>query len=147
MTVLDTKIIDIAQVSAATETPSAPTLLSPPDGAVGVSLTPTLSWTPSSGAASYRVQLAKDQGFTQLVFEQAGLATTTIDLAGLEPSITYYWRVSAYNQLGVASDWSTTWSFTTQVTTPAPSLSLEPVMALMALGLMVGMVGGITQEV
>src|SRR5690606_34807138 len=80
--------------------PSAPTLVSPADGATGVGTAPTLSWNAAAGAASYTLEVATDAGFTNIVVSQSGLATTSFAVPGLSPATTYFWRVSAVNGCG-----------------------------------------------
>jgi S-layer homology domain len=85
---------------------SAPTLVSPADGASGVSLTPTLNWTASSGASSYDVYFGNAPAPPYVATSGSGYAP-----APLMASITYYWRVVAHNSGSSAS--SPTFSFTT----------------------------------
>ncbi len=109
--------------------PGVPTLSSPVNGAVNVTLNPTLSWmAPGTGGApsSYQVQVSTESTFASTVFD------TTVDAAmracalrGLSGSTTYYWRVSAINPGGSA--WSAVRSFTT-----LPQLPDVPVLALPA---------------
>lgn len=103
--------------------PSAPVLLSPANGATGVSTSPTLSWNASSGASTYEAQVATDAGFVNLVLDRSGITATSTVVSGLAPNTVYYWRVNASNA-GGTSPWSTVWSFTTVAGTlpPAPTL-------------------------
>ena len=78
------------------------TLLYPPDGAIGIDLTPTLSWNPSTdpeGGMVYYVISLKDQqnAFKQDVTVQN--TSYTVD-APLKPGKTYYWRVAAKDPKG-----------------------------------------------
>ena len=92
---------------------SAPTLLAPSDAASGVSITPTLHWLISSGAASYTLQVAKDKHFKKDLVEVAGITKTSFTLSELTPNELYYWRVCAKGITGISSDWSLEWAFTT----------------------------------
>jgi subtilisin family serine protease len=97
--------------------PPAPTLVSPGNGTTGVSLTPALSWSASSGATSYDVYL----GTSSSPPLAANTAGTTYAPGTLSSGTLYYWRVVAKNSTGSSS--STTWSFTTQGSAPpAPTL-------------------------
>lgn len=98
--------------------PSAPTLVSPSNGATNVSTSPTLSWNASSGATSYRAQVSTSSSFSTTVFDQS-VSTTSVTVSGLASGTTYYWRVSASNSAGTSS-WSATWSFTTGSSAPCP---------------------------
>ena len=104
--------------------PAAPTLISPANGATGISTSPTLSWNASSGADSYGVQVSTDPGFATIVYNQTGIASTSTSVTGLAGSTVYYWRVNATNISGT-STWSITFSFTTTAGSPpaVPTLS------------------------
>ncbi|MDQ7816740.1 MAG: FISUMP domain-containing protein [Melioribacteraceae bacterium] len=93
--------------------PSAPTLLSPINNAVGISVPPTLEWNASTTATSYRLQVSTNNSFTSFIYNEGGLTNTNLQLKGVSNNTTYYWRVNATNSYGT-SDWSTVWSFTTQ---------------------------------
>lgn len=73
---------------------------------------------------TYRLQVATATDFSpvSLVFDQAGLETTTATVAGLRASTRYHWRVSATDGT-VTSPWSETFAFTTgtAVGTEAPA--------------------------
>jgi hypothetical protein len=101
-------------------------LSSPTNGATNVSVPPTLSWSASSGATSYAVQVATSSSFTTIVYSASGLTTTSTSATGLSASTIYYWRVNATNSAGT-SDWSSVYSFTTASSSgsapAAPTLS------------------------
>ncbi|GBC84344.1 hypothetical protein HRbin11_00769 [bacterium HR11] len=93
--------------------PSAPTLVSPANGATGVSTTPTLDWSDVTGATSYDVQVCSDSACATVVRSQTGLTASQWTVSpALNSATTYYWRARAVNSCG-ASAWSATWSFTT----------------------------------
>jgi photosystem II stability/assembly factor-like uncharacterized protein len=75
------------------ELPAAPALVSPSDGATGVTLHPTFSWTAVSG--TYDLQISPNTGFTNLIVDQDGITTTsyTYQGEGLGFNTTYYWRL------------------------------------------------------
>jgi hypothetical protein len=53
------------------------------------------------GAVSYRLEVALDAGFTQVVLMQGGLSDTTYTpAAALQTDTVYYWRVTAENPCG-----------------------------------------------
>jgi hypothetical protein len=101
--------------------PAAPTLISPNDFAGGVSIEPTLTWSSVSGAATYTLRVARDQNFTDVVFSDETLTSTSHTTTGLTNSTTYYWHVRANNSSG-SSGFSETRSFTT-VSAAVPILS------------------------
>ncbi len=101
----------------------APDLLSPADGAAGLSLTPTLEvefpLSPSIPEGS-KWQIALESTFASPVAEtvlDGAEAKWTIPEKKLRYGSTYYWRVQTLISGGSApewSDWSDTWSFTTE---------------------------------
>jgi hypothetical protein len=81
--------------------PGSFTLLLPASGAGGVSVIPTFSWQDSSGATSYRLEVALDPAFVNTVLDLQGLTTTSVaPTTSLIPFTTYYWRVTATNSSG-----------------------------------------------
>jgi subtilisin family serine protease len=108
--------------------PAAPVLSSPVNGATSVALPPTLSWTASTGATSYQVQVSTSSAFTTTAYDVAGLTATSASVTGLAASTIYYWRVNATNSAGT-SGWSSVWSFTTAATSgsaPAAPTLISP---------------------
>jgi hypothetical protein len=89
-----------------------PVMVSPPSGATGVNVNPTLTWRPAVNAASYTVQIAEDAAFTLLVVNMTGISDTTYTAAGLVPLRTYFWHVRATNVADTGT-YSATWTFTT----------------------------------
>ncbi len=75
--------------------PNAPILVSPLDSATNVSVNPTLSWNPDSGATSYNVIVATDSTLTNPVYANSGITTDSVSVDGLENNTSYYWNVSA----------------------------------------------------
>ena len=92
----------------------SPNPFSPANGATGVSRTPTLTWSASSGATSYRVQVSTSSSFSTTVVNQSVTTTSYTIPSGsrLSATTTYYWRVNATNA-GGTSAWSSVRSFTT----------------------------------
>jgi hypothetical protein len=122
---------DLAITSAATSSvtvllnsfpalPPAPALQSPANGATGVSLTPALSWSASSGAASYDVYFGTSSP-PPLVTNTTGI---TYAPGTLGAGTVYFWRVAARNSSG--STTSATWSFTTLIPPPAAPVLISP---------------------
>ncbi len=98
-----------ASVDAALQ---APALLSPANGAAGISQTPILNWTASGGATAYDVYIGTGTALA-LVGSTAG---TTYTPASLNPGTLYSWQVVARNAAGSSA--SATWSFTIQTSDP-----------------------------
>ena len=101
---------------ATVTTPSSPLLSSPTNGAMGISLNPNLSWSASSGATTYRLQVSTSSGFSTTVYDNSTITSTSQTISGLSNSTIYYWRVSASNSAGT-SNYSSSWSFTTDTVT------------------------------
>jgi len=90
-----------------------PTLVYPPNNSTNNPLTPSLTWMSSSPALYYKVQVSSLMDFSVIV-DSATLTTTqrTVPAGKLNPSTTYFWRVSATNSVGTGP-WSEVWSFGT----------------------------------
>ncbi|MEN9525059.1 MAG: hypothetical protein RLZZ256_443, partial [Bacteroidota bacterium] len=100
---------------------AAPALLSPASGSPNISTSPTLSWSASSGATEYRVQVSTVSNFSTLVGTEITTSATSVTISGLSSSTTYFWRVAAVK--GAEIVWSGSRSFTTVI--PIPTL-LQP---------------------
>src|SRR6185437_2475279 len=105
----------VASFTTVAALPSAPSGLSP-SGATGVSVTPTLTWSASSGATSYGVYLG-----SSLVATVNG---TTYSPTALANNTTYSWKVVAINAAG--STTSAVVSFTTVAALPSAPSGLSP---------------------
>lgn len=92
--------------------PLAPVLISPNNGATGLTETVLLKWHRSASALSYRVQLATDSLFSTLVRDTSGIVDTSYQLSSLPNTTLFYWHVLAQNGVG-NSPWSQRWKFTT----------------------------------
>ena len=98
-------------VSIGPAPPDAPSLLSPADGATGVSLTPILSW--DGVADTFEFQVSTDPLFTTTVHSDTVVTTSAAVPPGeLSNGTLYYWRVRGTNSVGTGS-FSTAFSFTT----------------------------------
>ena len=89
-------------------------LASPADGSSVLSLTPTLMWGGGSGAATYRLMVAKDSGFQNLVIDVNNIrgVSYTIPQGKLSGDTWYFWKVLA-RQGNQMSNWTASWSFHT----------------------------------
>jgi hypothetical protein len=85
----------------------------PADGAVDVSQTPTLTWTPGVFADAHEVYFGADP--TSLELGKSGnLGQESFEPGQLEWNTTYYWRVDEANNAEAESPWTgPLWSFTT----------------------------------
>ena len=117
--------VDMGAYESTGTSPVEPVNPSPPNGATGVALTPTLAWSPGLGATSYSVYFGTSST-PPLVTSTTG---TTYAPGTLTANTKYYWRVVA--KAGAKSTSSPVWSFTTG--NPAPS---EPLPANGATGVL-----------
>src|SRR5690606_9811503 len=102
-----------ADIRALAEVPpvpqSAPVLVSPSAGSVGVSLPAVLGWQPVEGATKYRVQVTAAGGSGAVVFD-GEVPGTSAEVGGLSAGAGYEWRVRALNAAG-QGPWSEPWGF------------------------------------
>jgi len=77
-------------------------LLTPSNGATAVSTTPTFTWSTSTNATSYTLQVATDPNFALPTVNQTGITSTSYTLSGngLQEETLYYWRVIAVSSVG-----------------------------------------------
>ncbi len=106
----------------ASATPGTPALLSPVEGAVGVSLTPTIQWSAAGGAGQYTA-FVWDPAAGAMAYQAttAGLSLTLPGSAALQPDRFYYYSVQACNAAGCGpiARWE---GFTTRAGLGAPGL-------------------------
>ncbi|HRD54407.1 MAG TPA: zinc-dependent metalloprotease family protein [Flavobacteriales bacterium] len=89
------------------------TLLTPANGASGVSGGTPLTWNADANATSYAIQIATDAGMSNIVETGNGLTATSYNTAvATQPLTTYYWRVQSSNACGFGTP-SAIWSYTT----------------------------------
>lgn len=87
-----------------------PALSAPLDGAIGVSLTPTLDWT--NTGTHYDMQIDDNADFSSLVWSASNVpANTYLIPFSLTNYTTYYWRIR--QTLPSVTGWSDEWEFTT----------------------------------
>jgi hypothetical protein len=103
---------------------AAPALATPLNNATNVPAEVLFTWNESVGANSYRIQIALDSGFNDIVEDQSGLPDNEYTLL-LDYLTEYYWRVNALNEDG-PSGWSEVRSFTTVIEKPTIPLLVSP---------------------
>jgi len=89
---------------------TAAVLATPANGAIDTAANITLTWNANVNAQNYLVEVATDNGFTNIV--STGTVTTNSYNATLNTNTTYYWRVRASN-LCITAAYSSVFSFTT----------------------------------
>jgi hypothetical protein len=102
--------------------PSAPTIISPADGATGISTSSVLTWNAPNGAVSFQVQVSTSPIFLTTLVNQSGITAPSYAVSGLANNTVYYWRVNATNANGT-SPWSIPVSFTTATAAVAVNIS------------------------
>jgi len=91
---------------------ASPVVITPVNGAMGISTTPTLSWTPVAGAKSYAVEISLADNFGSYIYRASSIADTNIRPMGLINKTMYYWHVRAYVDTSYTT-YSTTYHFST----------------------------------
>ncbi|MBI3586894.1 MAG: T9SS type A sorting domain-containing protein, partial [Ignavibacteriales bacterium] len=91
---------------------AAPGLVAPSNSAVGVSISPTFTWTDVKEALQYNLQYSTEKDFKKDFVEVNGLKGTSYRVSLLSTKEKYYWRVQSKDSTAV-SDWSDVWSFNT----------------------------------
>lgn len=97
--------ISRATIWSAVDAPNGPPaafgLIAPAAGSVDETATPTFEWEAASGAAYYRLTLAKSADLASPLFVADGIQATTVrpDVE-LEPGERYWWSVAAINGAG-----------------------------------------------
>ena len=100
---------------SATSAPGAFGKSSPASGATGMSTSPTLNWSASSGATSYEYCYDTTNDNACSAWTNNG-ANTSAGLSGLTNGATYYWQVRASNAGGITYAQGASaafWSFST----------------------------------
>ena len=107
------------------EPPATAVLISPANASVNQSISLTLQWNAASRAERYRIELAKDSLFSNIVYTDTGTTNLSAPVSGLDYLTKYFWRVKGKN-VGGESDWSVINSFTTIIEKPALPVLASP---------------------
>ena len=83
-------------------------LISPTNGATGVAVSPTFTWSSVVGANSYRLQVFGSGGGSAVFDQDVGNVTSYSIQTALYPSSNHAWKVTA---VGIDGGGSDTWSF------------------------------------
>lgn len=106
----------IRHLSVFTGTPLAPAPQLPANNSINVGDQPLLSWSSVDQGVTYRVELATDPAFTNVIIDTSLMATQFQVPAPLQSNTTHYWRVTSDNICG-PSPMSAVFQFKTA---PAP---------------------------
>ena len=107
------------------DTPSIPVPLSPADGAAGLPVDVTISWQPSIQAEAYSLEVARTSTFAEPDVSVSGITETSYLVEGLDYGTEYFWHVRATNAQS-ASEYSTTYRFSTAAAPPDAPLLTSP---------------------
>ena len=107
------------KLGVSSNVPAQPTLLTPANGASGVKVVQNLTWSATTGALHYKVEIATDAAFTNII-ASATVDTTNWSTPLLQNTTTYYWRVTPLNYCGTGAI-SNTAAFTTGVPGTCPA--------------------------
>lgn len=91
-----------ATLNVYTAAPTAPALTTPANNATEVSLKPTFTWAAVAQADKYRLEVASDSAFNDIVYHNEPLVTSDTPPGSffLDSNTRYYWRVTALNACG-----------------------------------------------
>ena len=94
--------------------PTVPVLVSPANNSTGQPIAINLTWNSSANAVSYRVQVATDAAFTNIIVNDSLVGGTTKAISGLTNNTQYWWKVNAKNFYGTSA-FSGAFTFTTTI--------------------------------
>ena len=108
-------------------TPTAPVLTFPNNGAADIFPIANFVWAPTEPALSYELQLSQEENFATLLENQSGLTEPALNLGtSLTANTTYYWRVRSVNDCGTG-EWQTATFTTADISCAAESSTDTPV--------------------
>ena len=90
-----------------------PSLVSPANGSTGVSSATTLDWSAAANATSYKIEVAADSSFNNIVRSQSTTGTSWAVTPALADGMSYWWRVHGEN-ICSRSAFSPAWTFQTK---------------------------------
>jgi len=114
----------------------APALSAPANSLTGVSTTPSFTWSPVSGATSYRILVSADPSAlttdpmvstcSSCIINATPTTNSYTPSSGvLSEGTTYYWQVHGRSSTQFGT-WSAKWSFTTGCTAPSTPSNPSP---------------------
>ena len=103
----------------------SPNLIKPVNSEINVTISPSFVWEKQGIEDSFQLQISLDESFLSVFIDSSGITRDSITLYQFNFNTTYYWRVKAFNSLGV-SPWSHVFRFTTFLPVPSPPVPLYP---------------------
>ncbi len=95
---------------------TAPILVSPVNNSTNIDFNSVdFLWNSVFGANSYNFEISQDNNFITGV-TNLSLSDTSVNLAGLNEDVVYYWRVASTDGI-TTSNWSDIWNFMTKTLT------------------------------
>ena len=116
---------DMTTIRYSQKIPSVPVLSEPLNNAISQPINLNFKWRWSIEAVYYRLQIATDINFNNIVFNIQNITDTIKNVTGLNNNTNYWWRVNASNALGT-SVYSAVWKFTTIISAPAAPVLVSP---------------------
>ena len=114
-------------LNVAAAAPSAPTLLSLPNGTTGAATTPILSWQAVAGSTNYTLEISTSPTFGTIIYSANVAGTSHTVATPLSSDTLYYWRVRAAANICGAGPNSAVWAFATGgAPTTLPSICRAP---------------------
>ncbi|MCU0452203.1 MAG: FG-GAP-like repeat-containing protein [Bacteroidetes bacterium] len=104
--------------------PNTPSLAAPMDGTGNQPIGMTFSWSPVSGATSYRLEVSTSGDFSTFFFLDSTITGTSRNVT-LNYLTEYFWRVRAQSAGGPGS-YSSTWKFVTIIQAPTVPVQVAP---------------------
>ncbi len=104
--------LDYELIVSAGATTDAANLTAPVDGQVDADLLPQFTWTAIADALSYRIEVATDAGFNNIIITETVAGTAFTPDSALPINTEFFWRVTGLNNCGSGLV-SATSSFTT----------------------------------
>jgi hypothetical protein len=95
--------------------PNVPVLIYPSQGSLNVNQPIIFKWGKCDRTVSYRLMIASDTNFTNVVVSDSSLTDTLKTVSGLSGNTKYFWKVKAKSST-LSSDFSTIYSFKTKIT-------------------------------
>lgn len=105
--------------------PQPPFPVAPTDKEVFRGKTPQLEWTNSSDADNYRLEIATDSTFQNLVISESEITSVQYNAYKLSPTQTYYWRLASIASDGEQGPYSAPRSLTVKPIPATPEPKLE----------------------
>jgi hypothetical protein len=99
--------------------PAPPALAGPLPDANVVGNGATFAWTSVVPEARYRLQIARDASFTDLLVERDAGEAAQVDIEQVPPG-RYFWRVAGVNAQGERGAWTAAQAFTQRRPSPTP---------------------------